>query len=246
MRYLAAILALVLCVSATLVQAAGGATTTSRARRSTAVQRVVRQGLSPAALQGLAGSITRDQQLAVLRSEPATAARLQKLGVSTVTLTNADANWNEGITLTPLAPVFPANADYYGFKLALETQSAYVSPWSPAPSASQQPPLLWLNTMWSSLPLITLDARWPSAGAYLLTFFMTDIWSESSARPHVLRADGTLQTLTPNTPKNATQWSLLWEVASTDAFFYQIHIYAQDDGLGFTTCALSKIVVTKL
>ena len=241
MRRLVGALAFLVCVSGAV---AAGSGLWSRTALSVSAQRALKTGLSPAARQSLAAAITPAQQLKMLEASPAMQARLQQLGPAMTVKQLQNSEWQEGITLTPLAATYPAGGDYMNFNLALKTRAAYISQLTPLPTADQQPPVLWLNVAGNNDPLLWIEAKWPEPGGYLVTFFLKDLWPNSTARPRI-RVNGPETTVVANTPTGADRWTILCTADNPQDLHDEIAVYPTESGFGLTTCCLSKVVVSK-
>jgi hypothetical protein len=213
---------------------------------SAAAVRTLRAGLSPTALQSLSGSITRQQQLMSLHSDPVMGKRLGDLGLNTTTQPMSGDPWSTGVAVAPLTPLYPASATYGTFQLALQTRAAWLGPFSPLPSPSQSAPLLWLNVDSNQPPLFWVEVNWPSTGVYVITLLMKDLWPTSTARPRVFKNGAGMQTPVPNTPSGGDRWTILWEVSSPNSLHENVGVYPAESGLGFTCCCLSRVVISKL
>ncbi len=242
MRRLVGVLAFVVCVSGAV---AAGSGLLSRTGLSVSAQRALKAGLSPAARQSLAARITPQQQLRMLEASPAMQARLQQLGPAMTVKQLQNSAWQEGITLTPLATTYPAGGDYMSFGLALQTRAAYISQLTPLPTAADSPQLLWLNVAGNNDPLLRIEAKWPERGAYIVTFFLKDLWPNSTARPRI-RVGATMTPVVSNTPTGGDQWSILCAADDPQDLYDEIAVYPAEIGFGFTVCCLSKVVVSKL
>lgn len=243
MRVLLLACAILLGVHAAV--AAGGA----RVRRPTSAAAQLaspRPSLSAAARQSLAGTITRQQQLQVLQAAPGFSARLRNLGVSNVTQPMNSDPWQTGLTLTPLAPLYPGDATYDTYQLALQTRAGWLSPFSPLPAAAQTPPLLWLSVGANYDPLFWIEVKWPAPGAYLVTFFMKDLLPTSTAKPRVFKNGAGMLTPVPNAAPGGDQWTMLWEATTGPNTSEEIGVYPSESGFGFTFCCLSKVIIRKV
>lgn len=241
MRKLVGVLAVVVCASGAV---AGGSGLLSRNALSVSAQRALKTGLSPAARQSLAGAITPAQQLKMLEASPAMRAHLQQLGPVMTAKQLQDPAWQDGITLTPLAATYPAGGDYMNFSLALKTRAAYISQLTPLPTAEQEPPVLWLNVAGNNDPLLWIEAKWPEPGGYLVTFFLKDLWTNSTAKPRI-RVNGAMTTVVSNTPTGADRWTILCTADDPQDLYDEIAVYPTESGFGLTMCCLSKVVVSK-
>jgi len=241
MRRLVGVLAVVVCVSGAV---AAGSGLLSRTGLSVSAHRALKAGLSPAARQSLAGAITPAQQLKMLQASPAMQARLQQLGPAMTVKQLQNTEWQDGITLTPLAATYPAGGDYMNFNLALNTRAAYISQLTPLPTAEQEPPVLWLNVAGNNDPLLWIEAKWPEPGGYLVTFFLKDLWPNSTAKPRI-RVNGAMTTVVSNTPTGADRWTILCTADDPQDLYDEIAVYPVESGFGLTMCCLSKVVVSK-
>ncbi|MCE5240232.1 hypothetical protein LLH23_17350 [bacterium] len=246
MRSVLVICCLVAFLSAACAAGGSGPTPVKRPGLSATALRTLQGGLSLTARQGLAGTITREQQLAVLRTDPLLSKRLAGLGAAAMTQPMGGDAWSTGIALTPVSYLYPANATYDSFALCLQTRAAWLSPFNPLPSAAQNPPLLWLNVAANSDPLFWVEAKWPSPGAYLITFFLKDLWPNSTAKPRVFHDGYGMQTPVANTPTGGDQWTFLWDASNPQRQHQEIGLYPAESGFGFTCCCLSKVVIRKL
>jgi len=247
MRSLLAVCGIVVCLSGT--GAAGGGGTPTLAKRPTlsaAALRTLQAGLSDAARQNLAGTITRQQQLLMLQSDLTMRRRLQDLGAGSAPLPLGGDPWSAGITLTPVVHLYPAEATYSNFSLSLQTRAAWLSPFSPLPSSAQNPPLLWLNVGANYDPLFWVEAKWPAPGPYLITFFVKDLWPNSVARPRVFHDGVGMQEPIPNTPTGGDRWTFIWNASNPQKQHQEVALYPTESGFGFTCCCLSKVVISKL
>ena len=172
--------------------------------------------------------------------------RLAKLGFKNTTQPLGSTPWDTGLTLTPLAPTYPATADYMNYNLALRTRAAYLSQLTPLPTATQNPQVLWLNVAANSSALLSVEAKWPSTGGYLVTFFIKDLWPNSTAKPRVWQNGVGMVTPVANTPTGGDRWTILWNVEDPADLNDEIGLYPAASGLGFTCCCLTKVVVSKL
>lgn len=224
----------------------------SSPRTSVSNVHVVQAPLSAATRHRLAGTITREQQLSLLRSDPTQRARLARLGVSTATRLPSSGSWGTGITLTPLTHFYPpAAAENHHYQLCLETDVAQMSVARPLPAPTQTPPLLWLATHAGEAEdiLVSVMAQWPSAGAYMLTFFVSDpsvadrAASDPAVRPRVCFGGPSQETLIPS--EDGDRWTFLLEIPADD-LDQNVSLLPSRDGSGFTACCLSKVVVTKV
>ena len=157
--------------------------------------------------------------------------------------------WGKGVTLTPLAPMYPKAADYGTFQLRLTSHSTVLDPpGRPLPHAGQNPPLLELD-LWGEGDnrLITIEARWPQPGAYLVTFFVRSREvSDPAAKPRV-RVDNETLTPAPNTPTNGDRWTILLAVGEVDPTkLATLSLLSSQPGSGFSRCCLSKVVISRL
>lgn len=236
--------ALALCLSQALAAGGGSAPVKPLSLPATTL-RALQGGLSATARQSLGGSITREQQLTMLKTDLRMGARLRNLGGNVTTQPMSSTPWDTGLTLTPLSLLYPSDANYDNFQLALQTRAAWLSPYSPLPAASQTPPLLWLNVAANYDPLCWVEARWPAPGLYLVTFFVKDLWPGSIAKPRV-RIDGSMQTPAPNTPTGGDRWTILVDASGPQNQPKEIALYPAESGFGFTACCLSKVVITRL
>ncbi|MEN6546945.1 MAG: hypothetical protein ABFE07_12985 [Armatimonadia bacterium] len=243
MRSLPIICGVLLCVHGAM---AAGENSMPRIGVSASALRNMRASLSGPARKSLAGTITQAQQLKILRTDPSLAARLQQLGVGVETHPMGNDPWQSGIAVAPLTPLFPANATYDSFRLSLQTRAAWLSPFSPLPSSSQNPPLLWLNVASNSDPLFWVEAKWPSTGVYLVTCFMKDLWPNSIAKPRFFKSGSGMQTAVSNVDSGGDRWTFLWEANNPQDLEDEVSVYPSESGFGFTCCCLSKVVISKI
>jgi hypothetical protein len=209
-----------------------------------AMLRHLQQGLSPAARQRLAGTITPRQQLSVLQSDPAMRQKLRGLKLKAPQPLPLDPAWETGITLTPLNPAWGPAANTASSFLCLGTEAGYLSRSNPLPAAGQNPPLLWLRAP-SSSPLLRIEAQWPIRGAYMITFFMQDIWPNSPYKPRVWQQDTPL-TVYGNAPTGADQWTILWLAPDPQQLYHEVRVYPSEQPYGFMACCISKVVVSRV
>lgn len=200
--------------------------------------------LPQAVLQSLAGAITRDEQLQMIRTVPRMGELLKKLAIGKALYpTTAGGSWSTGITLTPLSLVYPAGVQKdEDCQLLLYSEAAVFSPpkmMLPAPG--QNPPLLWLRRCQENPDLLTLKTRYPEPGTYLVTFFMRDNSTSSTGEPFILvdfrgvdvatnatRDRWTILHSLPTLPTGGTSWVTVRPRS------------------GFNSCCMSKVVVSRL
>ncbi len=243
MRALLGFCAVVVCLSAASANDTGGLA--GRIRLSASAFKALRAGLPASVRQNLAAKITPQQQLAAIEADPSMRAQLQNLQPRASVMKLSDPAWQAGITLTPLAQTYPPEAGYGEAQLVLTTRAAHFSQFAPLPTAAQDPPLLWLNVAGNNTPLVWIEANWPEPGPYLITFFLKDLWPNSSARPRVRGSSGFVQPA-PNAPTGGDQWTVLWNVDDPGKLRHEIAVYPPESGASFLICCLSKVVVSRL
>jgi hypothetical protein len=222
---------------------------TSPARQlalSPAALQALRAGVPAATLRSLSGTVTRQQQLRWLRSDAVMGQKLQGLGVNPDPPPLGGDPWSTGVTVSPLAPIYPAGANYSNFQIALQSRAVWMSPYAALPAAGQNPPLLWLNQSANCDPLFWVEITWPATGVYMMTFQMKDLLPTSIAKPRVFKNGSGWQIPIPNTASGGDSWSLLWEVSNPNDLHETVGVYPADSGFGFTCCCLSKVVFSRL
>ncbi|MGI5817294.1 MAG: hypothetical protein ACOX9R_04275 [Armatimonadota bacterium] len=241
MRMLPGVWAVLLWVSAAMVCGADGPA--DRVMLSRQEASALTAGLSPSARRSLAGTITPREQLTAIQTQPAMARQLRRLRLSGSGGKPDDPAWMTGITLTPLEATYPADGDYMNFSLALTTRAAYLSQVTPLPTAAQEPPLLWLYVPSSNTPLLSIEAKWPMRGAYLITFVLKDVWAASVARPRV-HVNGVMQQVYADSEVGCDRWTVVCLAEDAQSLYHTITVYPAE--IGFTLCCLSKVVVSKV
>ncbi len=237
------VLALLLCVSPGL-----HAQSTLAARRTQPPPgglEAVQAGRSQSARPRLAGTITPEQQAALIKARPVLLGRIQRLFGDAAFRRPLDPIWLSGITLTPLDATFPQGANYGNSKLALRTEAAWLSQITPLPTASQTPPLLWLSVPSNNGTLLWVEARWPQRGAYLLTFFLKDVWPNGSATPRI-RVNGVPTEVYPDPSGDDVTWSVACLAEDSEQLYQTISVHPEASGYGFMACCASKVVVSKI
>lgn len=248
MRTAVAIGSLLVCLSVGM--AAGGAARPVNGSASLTANalKVVRAGLAPEVRLSLAGPVTRDEQLRVLRSNAQTSAYLQKLAVGSTPSSAGSDPWLTGVTVTPLSGAYPAGASAASAQLRLESQAMLLmAPDIPLPNPTQNPPLLYFMVPWKSERcLFTLRVRWPQPGGYMVTFSMRNI-GISDAKPRIFgRNKGNLLTVIPNKQMCADRWTVLCDGTDPQAQSEALDVYPSEDGVNFCGCCLSKVTVNRV
>jgi len=201
--------------------------------------------LSQTARQRLAGTITAEQRVALVKAQPVLLARIQELFRGDALRRPLDQIWLSGITLTPLDATFPQGAGYSDYRLALRTDAAWLSQMTPLPTAAQNPPLLWLTASSNNSALLYIEAHWPQRGAYLLTFFMKDVWPNSSAVPRI-RVNGVPTEVYPDPSGDDVAWSVACIAEDPQQLYHTISVHPEATGYGFMACCVSKVVISKI
>jgi hypothetical protein len=249
MRAILTICAVALCLSGALAAGGTARQLDRRANLKASALKLVRAGLAPAVRKSLAGTITRDQQVMMLRSEPKMAQRLEKFGATATPLPATLGSWDTGITLTPLLAGYPLGATSQNYELSLDSEAVWLCGQGvPLPNPTQDPPLLWFSVPWETNQcLFTLWARWPQPGAYMITFFLRNVW-DTAAKPRLCDRvhHETMLTPIPNKPTCAERWTILWDASDPNAQYQAIDVYPSEDTVNFAACCLSKIVVTRV
>jgi len=203
--------------------------------------------LSDAELRSLGGTITREEQLAAVRSNPAMNKLLQRLGSGKAAFPTYSDAWSKGITLTPLAGVYPPDADETNCQLYLETEAGHFQGVrKPLPHPGQNPPLLWLRQIDKNKPLVRIWAHWPTPGGYLITFFIKDRSPNSRGAPRV-RVGDSYQTAVPLNPLSGDRWTILWNgIQLHPRILEPVDLHPGAIEYDFLSCCLSKVVIRKL
>lgn len=243
-RFVSNVLTALLVVS--LAHAAEGVERMSAVRALDATTRqALTVRLNKSTLRSLGAKITPTEQLRLLKLNPAYAGRSFTVPSQTTHVTSTDP-WSTGITLTPLAPAFPAGATQ-NCALSLNTMAGMLAPYMLLPIPSQNPPTFWMHTPDNNVELFWIDAHWPAPGGYLITFSMCDLVPTSTACPRVWMPGVNQKVdLVGNKTVGADKWTMLWNARPDTYANEEITVYPSPAGWGFTYCCLSKIMISRL
>lgn len=243
MRTWLAVLGLVL-LGASLGQAAPELMSSQPLVLTSEMRHVLSTGLSQAAQRDLAGDLTRDEQLRLLKLDPASSARLAGLTLPQ-TKALSSSPWDTGIVLRPLSTEYPVGSGF-NFVACLRSIAIEMGPGALLPRATQKPPLVWFWQTSNSAPLFWLDIHWPAPGSYVITFFMKDLLPSSIAKPRVQLGGKPPINLVPNVPSGAGRWTVLWDASDPNNLNQRLDILPSESGWGFLFSCLSKVVIRRL